>query len=83
MEEEATKGQKEFNEWLLHPTTKLLMAYLKREKDDVKERWAAGEFTDQSQFATAIVNAKAVGKCEAYSKIESIEYGDIEEQQDE
>ena len=42
-----------------------------------KEQWAAGLFTDQSQFATAIMNAKAVGSCEAWDEFLAIEYEDL------
>ena len=29
----------------------------------------AGEFTDQSQFGTAISNAKAIGACQAFEDV--------------
>ena len=43
----------------------------------LKERWAAGEFTDLSQFGTAILNAKAIGNCEAYEKVAELDFEDI------
>jgi len=42
-----------------------------------KAQWAAGAYTDQSQFGTAILNAKAIGFCEACEDIIALEYLDI------
>ena len=47
-------------------------------REEAKEQWASGAFTDQSHFATAILNAKAVGKCEMISRIHDISFTDIE-----
>lgn len=39
-----------------------------------KESWASGAWTDMSQFGTAILNAKAIGKCELIEDVVSVEY---------
>ena len=39
-----------------------------------QEQWASGKFTDQQQFATAIMNAKAVGKCEVLDQLRQLDY---------
>lgn len=43
-------------------------------KGSVKEQWAAGAFTDMSQFGTAILNAKAIGAVQMIDQIINIEY---------
>lgn len=45
-----------------------------RRKEELKEQWAAGVFTDMSQYGTAILNAKAIGSCEAYENIEKLDF---------
>lgn len=32
-------------------------------REAYKDQWAAGAFSDMSQFGTAILNAKAIGIC--------------------
>lgn len=64
----------EFSEWLKHPVTEALFATLHQRIADLKEQWASGAFTDQSQFATAIANAKAIGNCEAIEGILSLDH---------
>lgn len=66
--------EEEWSEWLHHPATKLLHKWLAEQRCLLKERWAAGEFTDMSQFGTAIQNAKAIGNCEALELVEKLEY---------
>ena len=69
--------EEEFKAWLEHPVTKLVKQLLRGKIEFKKEQWAAGLFTDQSQFATAIMNAKAVGSCEAWDEFLAIEYEDL------
>ena len=57
--------------------TKLVQQQLRSRIEFKKEQWAAGVFTDQSQFATAITNAKAIGSCEAWEDVLTIEYEDL------
>ena len=64
----------------MHPVTQALQLLLRRRQDDLKEQWAAGQFTDQGQFGTAILNAKAIGNCEAYEKIEQLDFEEFIEE---
>ena len=66
-------SQELWDSWLLHPVTQALRKLLHRRQEELKEQWAAGQFTDQGQYATAILNAKAIGNCEAYEKIEVLD----------
>lgn len=65
--------------WRQHPVTQMLLELLHRRQDELKEQWAAGLYTDQGQFGTAILNAKAIGNCEAYENVEKLEFEDFEE----
>ena len=66
--------EQEFKDWQDHPATKALHDLLLERRNDLKEQWASGAFTDQSQFGTAILNAKAIGNCEAVELILNLEY---------
>jgi hypothetical protein len=61
--------------WLENPVTQLLRKRLLPQwVEEEKDRWAAGHFTDLSQFGTAILNAKAIGRCETLEDIISLDY---------
>lgn len=82
MQSRKTVTETEFNEWRDHPVTGAFLNTLRRWREDQKEIWASGAFTDQSQFGTAIANAKAIGNCEALERIFGFEYVQLESEQD-
>lgn len=67
-------SEEEFLGWSEHPVTKALRSAMRAQVERAKERWAAGEFLDQSQFATAVENARAIGGCEAAGFIIELDY---------
>ena len=64
----------EWADWLQHPATLCLHRLCRAWQLQLKEQWASGAFTDQSQFGTAISNAKAIGNCEALDRVVEISY---------
>lgn len=70
-------SEADWEEWMQHPGTKALNEWLDEEREDLKEQWASGLFTDQSQYATAILNAKAIGKLEAFELIAELNYSQL------
>jgi hypothetical protein len=68
----------EFLAWESHPVTMLFRDRLEARLNDLKTLWASGAFTDQSQFGTAILNAKAIGRCEEITEMLDLTYEDIE-----
>lgn len=67
-------SQEEFDAWRDHPVTHLLRELAQRRKEQLKEQWASGQFTDLSQYGTAILNAKAIGRCEEISWFADLDY---------
>lgn len=67
-------SEEEFLGWLEHPITKALRQMMRNRINLEKERWASGAFTDQSQFGTAILNAKAIGGCEVCELVAGLDY---------
>ena len=47
-----------------------LLGFWKRQR---QEQWSSGQFTDLSQFGTAILNAKAIGNVEMLDKIRGLD----------
>ena len=74
--------EQEWLEWKQHPCSEALQQILLNWKNELKSQWAAGTFTDLSQFGTAILNAKAIGNCEAFDKIAELEYEQLESELD-
>lgn len=70
-------SQDEFLSWLEHPVTQALFLLCQSKIDEAKNLWVAGTFLDQSQFATAIENARAIGRCETLQALLDTEYEDI------
>ena len=69
-----TRAEEEFVGWQQHPVTRKLMQLLDFWKRQRQERWSSGEFTDLSQFGTAILNAKAIGNVELIDKIRTLDH---------
>lgn len=66
--------EEEFEAWLAHPVSRILLEAAERRKEAFKEQWAAGVFTDLSQYGTAILNAKAIGGCEQLDWLIGLDY---------
>lgn len=51
-------------EWLQHDISKDLIKVIKDDIELLKDQWAKGAFTGETQDATAQKNAKAIGQVE-------------------
>lgn len=67
-------SKEEWDLWRLHPVTKTFLALLAQRREDLKDQWAVGAFTDQGQFGTAILNARAIGGCTVLGDILNFDY---------
>ena len=71
-------------EWRQLPQTQRLWRVMRKWKEDLKEQWASGKFTDASNIATAMQNANAIGKCELLDRLMTLEWDQMEtEEEDE
>lgn len=67
--------QELMEDWLSHPVTEaLLRVVLPKRLEVLRDKWEKGEFTDQSQYATAIANASAIGQCLAIRWMTELDY---------
>lgn len=70
----AVPTAEEWKSWLDLPETLWLRAVMAQRRQLLKDQWEAGRFSDQSQFGHAILNAKAIGACEAFTLLEELDY---------
>ena len=68
--------EEEFNEWKLHPMTQALVAILEAKREDLRQRWEGGSFTDYSKDTTALVNVGNLGTCKGYAFVVGFTYED-------
>lgn len=40
----------------------------------LKDQWESGRFSDYSHFGHALLNANAIGKCEAFALLAELDY---------
>jgi hypothetical protein len=64
----------EFEEWLLHPVTQDFKKLLKYKREDIKERWANGNFTAESADGTKQLNAEALGWVWMLEQVLALDY---------
>ncbi len=72
-------SEEEFQGWLTHPVTGVLWAILGKWTEALKSDWAAGRFSVPGENGTALISAKAIGECQGFERVRSIEYSQIED----
>lgn len=63
MPREFTK--EEWAEWLQHPVTQLVRSYIRHRREILKESWASGAYTAESEFGAKFLEAGALGEAAA------------------
>jgi len=66
--------QEEFEAWLDHPITRMMKAWAEKRKSDLKDQWAAGMFTDQTEVGLLTRNIGAIGECHMADRIINLDY---------
>jgi hypothetical protein len=59
--------EEEFNEWKLHPATKAMMQILAAKREELRQQWEGGSFTDYTKETTVLVNVGNLGTCKGYA----------------
>ena len=80
MKNKPALTEEQVQDWLLNPVTQDLHRVLRAWVQERKEQWASGAYTDQSEFATTIMNAKAIGCCEVCESILSLDHESINQE---
>ena len=83
----------EFLEWLEHPVTKVVKGMFLAEREQYRQDWEGGSFTDYATETTVLVNVGNLGTCKGLALLTDLTYEelankldvklDLEEQKDE
>ncbi len=76
MKTDAPSDQ-DWSEWLQNPCTKALREWANKERETLKEQWAAGSFSASFDIEMAVRNAGATGACSVYTFIEELDFNQI------
>jgi len=66
--------EEEFNAWKSHPVTQAVMEILSRKREELRQAWEGGSFTDYDKGAMALVNVGNIGTCKGYAFVQSLDY---------
>ena len=70
----AAITEQEFLDWIQHPVTKTLLTILEAKREDLRQRWESGAFTDYEKEATVLVNVGNLGTCKGYAFVTDFTY---------
>ena len=73
----ARPSKEDFLAWLQDPCTDLLRAWARAKRDDLKERWALGHYSDTFDTAMLVKNAGATGACSVLKDLIELDYDEI------
>ena len=66
--------EEEFNAWKLHPGTQAVMEILAKKREELRQAWEGGSFTDYDKGAMALVNVGNIGTCKGYAFVQNLDY---------
>ena len=66
--------EQEFGEWLQHPGTIALKEILEKKREELRQRWEGGSFTDYEKDGTVLVNVGNMGTCKGYAFVTDFNY---------
>ncbi len=64
----------EFKEWLEHPVTQAVKAILEKKREQMRQDWEGGSFTDYESSTTALINVGNIGTCKGYAFVQELDY---------
>ena len=66
--------EEDFNAWLQHPGTIALKKILEAKREELRQNWEGGSFTDYTKDATILVNVGNLGTCKGYAFVTDFTY---------
>jgi len=75
----------EFMEWKSHPGTQAVMEILSRKREEMRQAWEGGSFSDYDERAMALTNVGNIGTCKGYAFVQDLDYeaylGELDDKQ--
>ena len=66
--------ERDFNDWLQHPITKVVREVLQKKREELRQAWEGGSFTDYAVETTALVNVGNLGTCKGYAFVAELDF---------
>jgi len=66
--------ESEFDEWKSHPVTQAVMEVLAKKREQLRQNWEGGAFTDWESQAMALTNVGNIGTCKGYAYVQDFDY---------
>lgn len=66
--------EQEFKEWLEHPVTRTVRELLGKKREELRQAWEGGSFTDYDERTTVLVNVGNLGTCKGYAFVQELDY---------
>lgn len=67
-------SEQEFNDWLQHPVTKAVKELLEAKREELRQQWEGGAFTDWDASTMALTNVGNIGTCRGYAFVMDLNY---------
>lgn len=69
--------EEEFNGWQGLYVTQYVKRLLEQKREELRQAWEGGSFTDYDDRKTALVNVGNLGVCKGYAFVQELTYIDI------
>lgn len=66
--------EEEFQAWRDHPGTRALVRILQAKREQLRQGWEGGSFSDYSKDTTVLVNVGNLGTCRGYAFVTDLSY---------
>ena len=68
--------EEEFLDWKRHPVTLAISAILAAKREELRQQWEGGSFTDYDKGTMALINVGNLGTCKGYAFVQDLSYED-------
>ncbi len=76
-------SEEAFKNWWHDPLTVLLRELLEKKREELRQQWEGGSFTDYAAETTALINVGNLGTCKGYAYVTGLTYeqlkGEVED----
>ena len=69
--------EEDFDAWKHNPVTQRLMEVLENSRQRMRNTWELGGYTRDTQYASDIKQAEAIGMCNIIHQIQELEFNDL------
>lgn len=66
--------EEEFLAWKDHPSTQAMMDLLAAKREELRQQWEGGSFTDYEKDTTVLVNVGNLGTCRGFAFVMELTY---------